>query len=247
MPLPSASRCCWWPLVVDVMLYPGRAKSLISSHRMEYWGPEIEGCINLRLRNPLTRNPWPRGMVIGVNDHPFELNLLLYIRHAWQLAANADIPALLPPPSPGTSVAPDSAPRTEWESRWQTAWDRSWQWYQNDYNSLQPKDSTPQDLLRWHDTLRQVRHPGQPLNPIAPPLWTSEYGWDGIDIEAFNTWDSTLAARPPIEFAFRLRGRQFSHQRGFCRMLESLTRISVEGSPQTGGLFGPGHSSREIR
>jgi hypothetical protein len=47
--------------------------------------------------------------------------------------------------------------------------------------------------------MRQVMQPGQPLHPLIPPLWTSEYGWDGIDQDAFNTWEQSMAQKVPTD------------------------------------------------
>lgn len=183
---------------MSVVVFVTGAAPWISNHGWNC-GPAKDWGINMRFNNPLARNPWPRGLVIGVNTHPFELNLLLYIRHAWKLADDANIPDLAPQPNAGNSQAPDTATHAEWERRWYTAWDRSWTWYQNDYNPSQPLDSSPEDERLWKEAMHRVRQPGQPLHPIAPPLWTSEYGWAGIDLEAFNTWDGSLAPRPPID------------------------------------------------
>lgn len=151
----------------------------------------------MRFKNPLARNPWPHNMVIRVEDHPLALNLLLFIRRTWSIAADADIPDLSPAPAPGTSNAPDSVSLTEWETCWRTAWDRAWNWYK--IADPHRESPTPENMRRMQATMRQVLQPGQPLHPLIPPLWTSEYDWEGIDQEAFNTWDGSLTPKIPTD------------------------------------------------
>jgi hypothetical protein len=148
--------------------------------------------------NPLARNPWPHDMAITVEDHPLALNQLLFIRHNWVIAADAGIPELMPPPASGTSRVPGSASLAEWESRWRTAWERAWTWYQI-ADSTRPQYPTQENMRQMQETIRQAMQPGQPLHPLIPPLWTTEYGWDGIDQDAFNTWDQSLAPKIPTD------------------------------------------------
>lgn len=145
----------------------------------------------MRFSNPWENNPWPHDMAITVEGHPLALNLLLFIRRAWMIAPDADIPELLPLPASGTSKVPDSASLTEWESRWRTAWDRAWNWYQI-ADPSRPRYPTQESMRQMQETMRQVMKPGQPLHPLVPPLWTSEFDWDGIDQDAFNAWDQSL-------------------------------------------------------
>jgi hypothetical protein len=108
-------------------------------------------------------SPWPAGMVITVEDRPLAINLLLFVREAWGLAPDADIPKLSPVPETGHSAMPGSASgRNEWEQRWRDGW---------------------QQVL---DGYRQ-----EP-DPLAGTLWTSTCGWEGLDAEAFNAWHNSL-------------------------------------------------------
>lgn len=47
--------------------------------------------------------------------------------------------------------------------------------------------------------MRHVLRPGQELHPLIPPLWTTEYNWDGLDIDAFNSWHNGLIQIPPSD------------------------------------------------
>ncbi|MGO4192831.1 hypothetical protein AB4Y67_14300 [Arthrobacter sp. YAF17] len=134
----------------------------------------------MKFWDPVPDNPWPQGMAIRVDDTPHHLTLLLFIRHAWDIAADADVPRLEPVPGAGTSRIPDSATPVEWEARWHRAWARAWDWY-----SVEEPDPTV------HPTpahLRLVSQPGHGLDPLVPPFWQADYGWAGIDAGAYNSW-----------------------------------------------------------
>lgn len=128
-------------------------------------------------------------MAIAVDEHPLSLNLLLFIRHAWSIAADAEIPELRPSPDPGASRVPESASVAEWEDRWRIAWKRAWDWYKIE-DPDRMKHPTP-------EIMRQVLRPGQDLHPLIPPFWTTEYDWAGLDRDAFNSWDRDLSPGIP--------------------------------------------------
>lgn len=153
----------------------------------------------MRSKEPLPHNPWPHDMVIRVDDSPHHLTILLFIRHAWGIAANADVPGLQPVPDSGSSQLPDSADRSEWEARWHHAWGRAWDWYA--VEDPEPKRLPTPELIR------DVWRPGQGLNPVIPPIWQAEYGWAGIDPDAYSTWQqqcSPHAYAPPRRIAAEL-------------------------------------------
>lgn len=149
----------------------------------------------MRLKWPRWGNPWPHDMVIRVEDHPVALNLLLFVRRSWSLAADLDIPELQPAPERGSSARPESASVAEWEYRWRTAWNRAWRWYDI-------KDSDPTHLPT-PEIIREVSRPGQDLHPLIPPLWTADYGQEGLDWDAFSEWDRALTPHFP-SYAERL-------------------------------------------
>jgi hypothetical protein len=124
-------------------------------------------------------------MVISI-DEPYNICQLLFIRNAWGIANDADIPMLDPVPDVGNSAMPSSASESEWSTRWKRAWSRAWRWYAI-ADSQQPVTS---------QLLRRLSTPGQPLHPAFPPFWQAEYGDDGIDPVAFNQWQR--ASRPEM-------------------------------------------------
>ena len=145
----------------------------------------------MQWNTPRPGNPWPHDMVIAVDDHPLSLNLLLFVRHAWSIAPDVGIPALTPAPNPGASELPVSGSSEEWADRWRIAWDRAWDWYKIQEPDRM-KHPTP-------ELMRQVLRPGQELHPLIPPLWTTEYDWDGLDSDAFNNWRNDLSPIPPSD------------------------------------------------
>ncbi|MFE4229951.1 hypothetical protein ACFRJ8_18915 [Arthrobacter sp. NPDC056886] len=138
-------------------------------------------------------------MVISVDDHPLSLNLLLFVRHAWSITPDVDIPVLIPAPNPGASEMPVSASSEEWADRWHIAWERAWDWY-----NIQEPDRMKHPT---QELMRQVLRPGQELHPLIPPLRTTEYDWDGLDSAATEIrsklTDSWLKDRVRCRRSFR--------------------------------------------
>ncbi|WP_026556842.1 hypothetical protein [Arthrobacter sp. 35W] len=143
----------------------------------------------MRLLHPRPGNPWPHDMVIGVDPAPSNICMLLYIRSAWGIAADADVPPLVPVPERGTSAAPDTASLQEWGARWAVAWRRAWDWYE----IQEPRSGQ----LPTQEMLRSLAAPGQPLHPLVPPFWYAEHGDKGLDWDAYGTWQNSLQPIPP--------------------------------------------------
>lgn len=142
----------------------------------------------MRSERPIPGNPWPHDMVISI-DEPYNICQLLFIRSAWGIAKDADIPMLDPVPDVGNSAMPPRASESEWSARWEREWSRAWAWY-----SIQDPKQRPTSEL-----LRQLSKPGQPLHPAFPPFWQAEYGDEGIDSAAFDQWQQDL--RPEMRTA----------------------------------------------
>ena len=134
----------------------------------------------MRFTEPMPHNPWPHDMVIRVDDNPQHLTVLLFIRQAWGIAAGTDVPALSPVPEGGASRLPAVPDRNAWEVRWHRAWERAWDWY-----AVQEPDPTVRPTPGY---IREFSRPGRDLNPLIPPFWQTEYGWEGIDGDAYRDW-----------------------------------------------------------
>ncbi|MBB6403541.1 hypothetical protein [Arthrobacter sp. AZCC_0090] len=146
----------------------------------------------MRRQLPLPNNRWPSDMAITVDYFPPSLALLLFVRNAWGLAGYREIPPMASAPDAGGSKLPDTPGRDEWEDRWRRAWDRAIAWY------------TVEDRKRRHPTsevLRVQSQPGQELHPAVAPSWSDEYGFEGLDKQAFMRWFDSVRQRhlQPIE------------------------------------------------
>lgn len=137
----------------------------------------------MQSEHPLPDNPWPHDMVLRVDEHSLHLTELLFVRAAWGLAPDISVPELDPRVLPGDSRMPDSASRNEWDERWRRLWNLTWRWY--DYEEPGPWTPTQEDM-------RVLALPDQPMHPHIPPHWSAEYGWDGIDLDAFNDWVGSI-------------------------------------------------------
>lgn len=139
------------------------------------------------------RVAWPKDMVITVDEHVQNLKMLLFVRQAWSLAPDLDIPELNPAPETGNSRIPESLSRDVWEMLWKREWDRAWAWY---------NIRSAREVPLTQDEMRNISGPGQDLNPLMPPFWTVEHGEDGLDWAAFEAWDQQTTPIPPINVEF---------------------------------------------
>src|SRR3954452_6655568 len=114
----------------------------------------------MRSNRPLPGNPWPHDMAITVSENPNHIALLLFIRSAWGIAQDMDIPALNPAPNAGSSKIPATAEWANWSARWERAWTRAWACY--DVEDQKNHQVTS-------ELLRMLSQPDQPLHTAFPP------------------------------------------------------------------------------
>lgn len=132
-------------------------------------------------------------MVIRVEDLPHHLTLLLFVREAWSLAPDIDIPPLQPAPDCGRSQMPHSADASTWDMRWKTMWNEALNWYEIAARGYLP---TPAEM-------RESQDPSQGLNPFIPPFWTQRYEWEGLDRDAYQAWEQRLMPKFPHDGEYR--------------------------------------------
>jgi hypothetical protein len=135
----------------------------------------------------LPQNPWPHDMVIRINDTPHHLTLLLFVREAWSIAGDLDIPPLNPAPDRGNSRMPASADAATWGKRWKTAWDQAWSWYEIEDPTHHPTSAE----------MKEAEDLSRGLSPFIPPFWTQRYEWEGLDRDAYQVWDQGLIPKFP--------------------------------------------------
>ncbi|WP_346925895.1 hypothetical protein [uncultured Arthrobacter sp.] len=84
---------------------------------------------------------------------------------------------------PQTSVPGESSAVTVWN-------------FAHGWDTIQDEDRTKHPT---QEIMREVFQPGQELQPLIPPLRTTEYDWDGLNREAFNSWDGRLSPVVPTD------------------------------------------------
>jgi hypothetical protein len=124
-------------------------------------------------------------MQVSIDNHAQPLKMLLFIRYAWLLSEELNLPELSPVPAIGTSALPNTENKQVWENRWKQEWYRTWEWY--DFRESQRAPVSQEEMFR-------VSRPRQPLQPVVPPFWMMEYGTAGIDRVAFFEWDRLTTA-----------------------------------------------------
>jgi hypothetical protein len=143
----------------------------------------------MRSIEPIPGEQWPHDMVIRIDVHT-HLMTLLFIREAWGIARDANIPPLEPTPQVGDSAIPPGATNAEWSDRWREQWRKAWDWIGIDDTrrvahrlDLGTSAITAEELSLW-----------------LPPAWITEYGSEGIDTQALARWESSLIDDHPMPF-----------------------------------------------
>jgi hypothetical protein len=126
-------------------------------------------------------------MVIRVNDTPHHLTLLLFVREAWSIASDMDIPPLDPAPNCGHSRMPSSADAAAWDQRWKDAWEHAWSWFETEDPTHHPTRAE----------MHEIENTDSGSSPFVPPFWTQQYEWEGLDRDAYQVWDHGLIPKFP--------------------------------------------------
>lgn len=139
----------------------------------------------MQSEHPIPGNPWPRDMMIMVEDRPTALLELLWMREAYALVPPVDDP---PPlleltPTAATTVL-DPATRSEWES----AWARIWQGAAT--HACHEQDPALFDELQ-HTTDGSPERESL-LRQIVGPTWSDEMGRSPFDDPSYAAWDRTM-------------------------------------------------------
>ncbi len=122
------------------------------------------------------------GLSFSVNDQIRPLDMLLFVRSAWGLAQDLDLPPLDPAPDTGASALPAGTPRSVWEARWRQLWLDAW------VANASGGFTVPglgMELLRG---AKAELEDGTPV----PGSWSVAFGECGIDVPAFQAWDRQL-------------------------------------------------------
>lgn len=130
-------------------------------------------------------NPWPRDMVIRV-EQPSTLLLLLFVRSAWRLDDNG-VPALDSVPDAGSTIPPAGFDREAANARWAADWARAFEVVVPPRGPLREPDA---ETLRLLDAEFDV---------LLHAVSVEDYWRQGLDLEAESNWEQTFwpGAPPP--------------------------------------------------
>lgn len=148
----------------------------------------------MRSVNPIPGNPWPHDMVIRVQDSPWALFELLWLREAYDLRpVGDDLPPMLARTPAPAARALDADTRVRWERAWTSLW-----------RAASLHAGREQDH-EGHARLISME-PGDPgrtdlLHHIVGPTWSDEFGDDAFDDPSYSerersTAEERAAARP---------------------------------------------------
>ncbi|WP_231444706.1 hypothetical protein [Brevibacterium zhoupengii] len=152
---------------------------------------------------------------IAIDSKPSGLLRLLFLRHAWALAARPDVPDPSQAPDVGETVRPNNVTTPELNNEWSQLWDARIDWY-SQYGAEQPRSHAPM------------------------PQWGNMTASDeGIDLAVFDQWSWPLrehsgSSRPEDAVAESL-------SEAYASGLRSITVLPVVGEyvqwPTTSGLI----------
>lgn len=136
----------------------------------------------MRSDKPMPGNPWPREMMITVEDRPSTLLELLWIREAYDLHFdNHDMPPLLAdPPVAANGPALIESTRVTWEQAWPRLWRAVAQHAGHDQD--------PRHFERLHKTANGSPERLQLLQEIVGPSWRDEFGDAAFDDTSYREW-----------------------------------------------------------
>jgi hypothetical protein len=128
---------------------------------------------------PMPGNPWPRDMILTIEDGPHALHELLWIREAWGLEPEeSGLPPLLTD-SPTPVDAGRSAPVAEWSAAWAELWRACLA------HAAQTPD--PSVFERLPDTAPGSAERVSLLEQLYGPSWRDRFGSEAFT-DAFDDW-----------------------------------------------------------
>ncbi|TQL53949.1 hypothetical protein [Subtercola boreus] len=138
-------------------------------------------------------NPWPRDMVISIDENDALLVRLLFVRAAWGLGANG-VPAVVGLGEVGTGAGrvigssrlPPDVGFAKADYLWRDEWERSWERFDVRDRRVRPMDARQREVLD--------ATPDADLG-AAYLIGPSRFWSEGIDEEAFDRWNHGLFER----------------------------------------------------
>ncbi|WP_334151922.1 hypothetical protein [Microbacterium sp.] len=135
---------------------------------------------------PIPGNPWPREMLITVEDRPTTLLELLWIRETYALhPPGDDLPPMLELTPARAAVQLDAATRNEWENTWARIWQgaAAHACREHDPALFEQLQGTPPGSTEREALLRQ----------LFGPDWGDEMGRGAFDDASYTAWEQTMS------------------------------------------------------
>lgn len=131
----------------------------------------------MRSTTPMDGNPWPRDMVLSVDDGSYQLLELLWVREAWGLRpAGDDLPPLLVE-VPARAGEPDD--RDAWEAAWPHVWNDA-----VSHAAVLVEPSMMEELTR---TAPGSQERATLLRRLHGPTWRERFGETAFT-EGYRAW-----------------------------------------------------------
>lgn len=125
---------------------------------------------------PVDGDPWPHDMILSIDDRPQALLELLWVREAWGLEPEGDLPGPLAD-APGTvGTSPDAA---AWEEAWPGLWNSALA------HAAQPHDPILMDRLQASPDRSGER--ADLLALLTGPTWRDRFGDTALEV-GFTEW-----------------------------------------------------------
>ncbi|MDR6692505.1 hypothetical protein J2X55_003450 [Microbacterium sp. 1154] len=121
--------------------------------------------------HPIPGDPWPPDMILSIEGAPREAVEMLWVRDAFELEADGDVPPpLIDTPAPAAHTL-DETERVRWQAAWPALWARVVA------HAGRPTDFPAVDRL-WQRDLPQEERAAL-LAEVMSPSWREEFG-DGV-------------------------------------------------------------------
>lgn len=133
-------------------------------------------------------NPWPREMVITIEDTSHQLLDLLWVRQAWALEPVGDDlpPALVETPASVSASERAKAPIAEWQDAWPELWHACL------LHAGTPTDPRTIELLKASALGSDERM--RLLAELTGPSWRDRFGGD-VFVEEYEQWQHDFFER----------------------------------------------------
>jgi hypothetical protein len=142
----------------------------------------------MRSSAPVPDNPWPHDMLVEIQDDPWPLIELLWIREAYRLRPSGDdTPPLLEYAPPLAAAPVPESTRQSWEDGWTSMWDDvvGHAGLPRDQGDVDALGATANGSTERRDLLRR----------IVGPDWRERFGDEAFADPSYAEWTHALQRR----------------------------------------------------